>query len=75
MHSDLALPLSETKGELRFYKNKVLKDVLYYRAYAFIRVLPDYGRLSALTTAAAEPPLRESKAVPLRTFSTVIHSL
>ena len=30
MHSDLALLLSEAKGELRFYKNEVLKDVLYY---------------------------------------------
>ena len=30
MHLDLALLLSEAKGELRFYKNEVLKDGLYY---------------------------------------------
>ena len=30
MHSDLALLLSEAEGKLRFYKNEVLKDVLYY---------------------------------------------
>ena len=30
MHLDLALLLSEAKGELRFYKSEVLKDVLYY---------------------------------------------
>ena len=30
MRSALALLLSEAKGELRFYKNEVLKDVLYY---------------------------------------------
>lgn len=28
MHSDLALLLSEAKGELRFYKDEVLKDML-----------------------------------------------
>ena len=28
LHLDLALRLSEAKGELRFYKNEVLKDVL-----------------------------------------------
>ena len=30
MHLDLALLLSEAKGELRFYKSEVLKDALYY---------------------------------------------
>ena len=30
MRSDFALLLSEAKGELRFYKNEVLRDVLYY---------------------------------------------
>ena len=53
MHSDLALLLSEAEGELRFYKNEVLKDVLYYRAYAFIRVLPEirgYGRILSAPT-------------------------
>ena len=30
MRLNFALLLSEAKGELRFYKNEVLKDVLYY---------------------------------------------
>jgi len=30
MHSELALLLSEAKGERRFYKDEVLKDMLHY---------------------------------------------
>ena len=50
MHLDLALLLSEAKGELRFYKSEVLKDVLYYsssgEAVPFIQPLsPASGRV------------------------------
>ena len=49
MHLDLALLLSEAKGELRFYKSEVLKDVLYYnpcgKLIPFIEPLyPETGR-------------------------------
>ena len=69
MHSDLALLLSEAKGELRFYKNEVLKDVLYYRAYAFIRVLPeirDYGRMLSAPTGVflKLPPVHKKDEKP-----------
>ena len=36
MHLDLALLLSEAKGELCFYKSEALKDVLYYVAHAIV---------------------------------------
>ena len=51
MHSDLVLLLSEAEGELRFYKNEVLKDVLYYGSAAtfhptalFRHVRADFNR-------------------------------
>ena len=54
MRLNFALLLSEAKGELRFYKNEVLKDVLYYRAYAFNRVLAEIRGCGRMLSAPTE---------------------
>ena len=61
MHLDLAPLLSEAKGKLRFYKNEVLMDMLYYGwlartgflsgvAYQMVNNIPARGVSTTMTT-------------------------
>ena len=54
MHLDFAQPLSEEKGILRFNKNEVLRDVLYYRADTLIRVLAKIRGCGRILSAPTE---------------------